>query len=41
MTLRLLPINIIQTLGLDLTVNKGADKAGNDLLGPGMVVNLA
>ena len=40
MTLRLLPINKIQTLGLDLAVDKRADKASNDFLGPGMVVNL-
>lgn len=41
MTLRLLPVNKIQTLGLDLTVNKGTDEAGNDFLGLRMVVNLA
>lgn len=41
MTLSLLPINKIQAPGLNLTVNKGADKAGNDFLGLGVVVNFA
>jgi hypothetical protein len=41
MTLSLLPINIVQTPGLNLTVNKGTNKASNDLLGLGVVVNLA
>lgn len=41
MTLSLLPTNKVQTLGLDRKVDKGADKSGNDLLGPGVVVNLA
>lgn len=41
MTLSLLPINKVQTLGLNLAVDKGADEAGNDLLGLGVVVNLA
>lgn len=39
--LSLLPINKIQTLGLDLAINKGTDQTGHDLLRLGVVVNLA
>ena len=39
MTLSLLPIIKLQTPGLDLAVNKGANKPGNDL-GPSVLVDL-
>jgi hypothetical protein len=39
--LGLLAVDEVQTLALDLTVNEGTDETGNDLLGPGMVVDLA
>jgi hypothetical protein len=39
--LSLLAVDEVQTLGLDLTVNKGTDETGDDLLGPGVVVDLA
>ena len=41
MALGLLAVDEVQTLGLDLTVNEGTDETGNDLLGPGVVVNRA
>jgi hypothetical protein len=41
MMLSLLPINEIQSPGLNLTVNKGTNQASNDLLGLRVVVNLA
>jgi hypothetical protein len=39
--LSLLAVDEVQTLGLDLTVNEGTDETGDDLLGPGVVVDLA
>lgn len=36
-----LAVDEVQTLGLDLTVNEGTDETGDDLLGPGVVVDLA
>jgi hypothetical protein len=41
MMLSLLPINKVQTLSLDLTINKGTDQTRNDLLRLGVVVNFA
>lgn len=41
MPLRLLPINKVQPLRLDLPINKSTNKTGNDLLGLGMVIDLA
>lgn len=41
MTLGLLSINKVQTPGLNLAVNKGTNKAGNDFLGRGVVIDLA
>lgn len=39
--LGLLTVDEVKTLGLELAVNEGTSKTGGDLLGPGVVVNLA
>lgn len=39
--LSLLPINKVQTLGLNLTIHKGTDKTSDDLLRLGMLIDLA
>lgn len=41
MALGLLAVHKVQTLGLDLTVDKGTDETGDNLLGLGVVVDLA
>jgi hypothetical protein len=39
--LSFLAVNEVKTLGLNLTVNEGTGKTSNDLLGLGVVINLA
>lgn len=41
MPLRLLTINKVEPLRLNLPVHKGANETSNDLLGLGMVIDLA
>lgn len=41
MVLSLLTVNEVKTLGLNLTVNEGTGNTSHDLLGLGVVVNLA
>lgn len=40
-TLSLLTVNEVQTLGLELAVDESTSKTSSDLLGLGVVVNLA
>lgn len=41
MVLGLLTVNEVKALGLNLTVDKGTDESGDDLLGLGVLVDLA